>query len=186
VKPVNSTPLNSTKPVNSNMSFGTVFAFPYDNVPLNSTLQGLLESISTAFSVPRLCAIHRFDRIWVLEHYVSALSSCESSKRFTVTCTLTTVCMGENKSKSNNRAKTMHVRFLIFISFHVFCTSSPRYHTGSGAQFLIHVPSDTNWSTLRLFRLFSYVFEGDAIMHLLYGDMLRFVSLIIINQSIKN
>jgi hypothetical protein len=30
-------PLNSTKPVNSNMSLGTGFAFPYDNVPLNST-----------------------------------------------------------------------------------------------------------------------------------------------------
>jgi hypothetical protein len=39
VKPVNSTPLNSTKPVNSNMSFRTGFAFPYDNVPLNSTSQ---------------------------------------------------------------------------------------------------------------------------------------------------
>jgi hypothetical protein len=33
---VNSTPLSSTKPVNGNMSFGTGFAFPYDNVPLNS------------------------------------------------------------------------------------------------------------------------------------------------------
>jgi hypothetical protein len=28
-----STPLNSTKPVNSNMSFGTRFVFPYYNVP---------------------------------------------------------------------------------------------------------------------------------------------------------
>jgi hypothetical protein len=37
VKPVNSTPLNSSKPLNSNMSFGTESACPYDNVPLNST-----------------------------------------------------------------------------------------------------------------------------------------------------
>jgi hypothetical protein len=36
-KHVNCTPLNSTKPVNSNMSFGTGCAFPYDNVPLTST-----------------------------------------------------------------------------------------------------------------------------------------------------
>jgi hypothetical protein len=51
VKPVNSTPLNSTNPVNSNMSFGTRFACPYDNVPANST----------AFSsVPRIGAICRF------------------------------------------------------------------------------------------------------------------------------
>jgi hypothetical protein len=37
VKPANSTPLNSTKPVKSNMSFGTRIAFPYDSVPLNNT-----------------------------------------------------------------------------------------------------------------------------------------------------
>jgi hypothetical protein len=37
VKPVNSTPLNSAKPVNSNMSYGTGFAFPCEYVPLNST-----------------------------------------------------------------------------------------------------------------------------------------------------
>jgi hypothetical protein len=37
VKPVSSTPLNSTKAVNSNMSLGTGFVFPYDSVPLNST-----------------------------------------------------------------------------------------------------------------------------------------------------
>jgi hypothetical protein len=36
VEPVNST-LNNTKPVNSNRTFGTGFAFPYGNVHLNST-----------------------------------------------------------------------------------------------------------------------------------------------------
>jgi hypothetical protein len=54
--------VNSTKPVNSNMSFGTRFAFPYDNVPLNSTF---LQTVLTAFSsVPRLCVIRRFHCIY--------------------------------------------------------------------------------------------------------------------------
>jgi hypothetical protein len=55
----NSTLLYNIKPSNtcSNMSFGTRFAFPYDNVPLNSTSLPK----NAAFSlVPRLFAIRRF------------------------------------------------------------------------------------------------------------------------------
>jgi hypothetical protein len=62
----------STKPVNSNMSFGTGFAFPYGNVPLNNTsLQ-----ITAFLSVPRLSAIRRShcttdDRYYLVEQCVA-------------------------------------------------------------------------------------------------------------------